>query len=60
MRTNTYKDAFERGRYDAKRDLPMLFRKVGKSFEPTSDSELSDEWDQESREAYMEGYYSYL
>ena len=49
-------EARARGVYDAQRNKPPIFRQVGKRLEATIDDDMADEWDQEVRQAYLDGY----
>jgi hypothetical protein len=51
--------AHQRGRRDAERGWSPIFRQVGNSIEPSIDDDLADEWDQDVRRAYLDGYYKY-
>jgi hypothetical protein len=48
--------AYERGKHDAKRERPPIFRKVRSFFVAEGDDDLSNNWTQDDRAEYMLGY----
>ena len=54
--------AYRRGARDAERNRPRIFRQVGSQIVADcgdNDDHMADEWDDDMRQAYMDGYDSY-
>lgn len=52
----TWQDAYNRGKSDAKRDRAPLFRETRHGIQATADDDMSDNWSQEDRFHYLQGY----
>ena len=52
----TLTEAFERGKNDAARNRPSIFRFTRNCIVPTIDDDMADNWDNEQREMYLRGY----
>lgn len=52
----TANEAYERGKRDAKRDKAPIFRSTRHGIVPTIDYDMADEWTQEDRFHYCQGY----
>lgn len=48
--------AYERGKADAKRNRPPLFRSTRHGIVPTADDDMADNWSHEDRFHYLQGY----
>jgi hypothetical protein len=54
----TYQEAYNRGQSDAKRNRPPIFRSTrAYGIIPTADDPMADNWTDEDRQAYLNGYY---
>lgn len=49
-------EAYERGKRDAQRDKPPIFRETRMGIVPTVDDDMSDNWSHEDRFHYLQGY----
>jgi hypothetical protein len=54
----TEKEAVKRGREDASKDYPPIFRYTSRGIEANGDDDAADDWTSEVRKAYLEGYYN--
>ena len=52
----TAQEAYERGREDAKRDKAPIFRCTRHGHVPTVDDDMADDWSEEDRFHYVQGY----
>ncbi len=52
----TANEAYERGKADAKRDKAPLFRCTRHGHVPTVDDDMADDWSEEDRFHYVQGY----
>jgi len=52
----TVNQAHERGKSDAKRDKAPIFRETRHGIVPTVDDDMADEWTQDDRFHYLQGY----
>lgn len=49
-------DAYKRGYQDAKKGRMPLFRTTRNGIIPTVDDDMSDNWDNDARASYLNGY----
>ena len=49
-------EAFKRGQYDARRYRDAIFRSTRRGIVPTIDDPMADDWSEENRQAYLDGY----
>lgn len=52
----TAQQAYERGKHDADKGRAPIFRSTRHGIVPTADDDMSDNWDQEDRFHYLQGY----
>lgn len=52
----TAQQAYERGKRDAQHDKAPIFRSTRHGIVPTVDDDMADNWDQEDRFHYLQGY----
>ena len=52
----TAQQAYERGKHDAKRERAPIFRSTRMGIVATVDDDMSDEWSDEDRFHYLQGY----
>lgn len=52
----TAQQAYERGKDDARRDRAPIFRNTRHGYEATVDDDMADDWTQEDRFHYLQGY----
>ncbi len=54
-----FDEHFSRGLRDAQKDRPAIFRRTSRGIEAEGDDPMADNWSEEARESYLQGYESY-